>query len=280
MSVYSEAVVAQIELAEWLSSAQYRLLSGRKSNETFRTLTLMVAAADPFTVTDDLLGVIEASSRSLDDWILHDDDPIVPRGWLWLPRPVEVAEGRPAIKALVWAWTGDRLIVLPFIGIEHFTEPPPNWPKHVTVTPDYMFSWHSGVPISRVEVHETHEERRGRDHIEGTLRFLAATMAFARQRVVSIEPERLPRSIRRRESRAVERSPDAVNVIKLRVEERRNERADEHRTVDWSCQWLVSGYWRRVNSATSDRRIWVAPHRRGPADKPLRATARVFRIVR
>lgn len=45
--------------------------------------------------------------------------------------------------------------------------------------------------------------------------------------------------------------------------------------VDWSCRWMVRGHWRAqfYPSSNCHRPLWITPHVKGPATKPLKTEA-------
>jgi hypothetical protein len=89
-----------------------------------------------------------------------------------------------------------------------------------------------------------------------------------------------------------------VSVVLLRRSCSQAEPTGEHKPVDWSCQWVVQGFWRhtRVPAGVEHHhprpggrdgcRVcgepihWVKPHLRGPEDKPLKASDQLFRLSR
>ncbi len=92
----------------------------------------------------------------------------------------------------------------------------------------------------------------------------------------------LNRSARRRIARVLDREP-VVKVVELRRREYQRRDESRERDVEYTCQWFVRGHWRNhFFPASGERRpLWIAPHVKGPADKPLkvpRATA--YEVVR
>lgn len=52
----------------------------------------------------------------------------------------------------------------------------------------------------------------------------------------------------------------------------------EGEPVNWSCQWWVSGHWRRQWYPTSQthKLVYITPYIKGPADKPLKEAVRLM----
>lgn len=85
--------------------------------------------------------------------------------------------------------------------------------------------------------------------------------------------------------------PDRVTVIQLRARESKGQ-ADGETQVEWSHRWWNKGHWKwqvcgpnhplaqELAVGVFRARIWVAPYVKGPADKPLVLTDKVYAVVR
>jgi len=73
---------------------------------------------------------------------------------------------------------------------------------------------------------------------------------------------------------------DDINVVQLRQVD--YARHGQTSVVDWSHRWIVNGHWRQQWYPTQQehRVIWIPPHIKGPADKPLVVNDRVFSVSR
>lgn len=104
------------------------------------------------------------------------------------------------------------------------------------------------------------------------IKLVYTTFAFIDQRILdapAAEPIRNRNAVRRL-GIGPERTLPTVRVVRLRPRER-EESSGERRTVEWSHQWLVRGHWRQqyYRSDNTRRPLWIAPHIKGPSDKPL-----------
>jgi hypothetical protein len=85
----------------------------------------------------------------------------------------------------------------------------------------------------------------------------------------------VPRPDRRRAQRAGITTP----VVLVDVRGTRREATDpQHTAVDWSHRWVVGGHWRSQPHGPGGqhrRPTWIAPHIKGPADKPLIGKERI-----
>lgn len=113
------------------------------------------------------------------------------------------------------------------------------------------------------------------------LRFLQALWRLMGQRVAVGMSSRPSRPARRQLAREHPTYPEKyVTVITLRRP--KGEPTGDHRSIDWSMRWIVSGHWRwQPYKDGTHRQIWIAPYTKGPEDKPLVVRgARVFRLAR
>jgi hypothetical protein len=81
--------------------------------------------------------------------------------------------------------------------------------------------------------------------------------------------------------------PTETQVIQLRKRYYNSENlSDSAKNVDYSYRWFVVGHWRwqpYKNQETKEvehKRIWISPYIKGPEDKPLKTTPKVFALVR
>lgn len=118
------------------------------------------------------------------------------------------------------------------------------------------------------------------EHNRTVIRLFATMLSFLQQRIMVPCPEGASRATRRRAM--VQRQAEAeVNVIKLRSLLYREHR-EGAREVEWQCQWMVRGHWRDqwYSSLSKHQPIFISPHIKGPAGKPLKNAQRMFAVVR
>lgn len=118
------------------------------------------------------------------------------------------------------------------------------------------------------------------DHDEDR-RLVMALMLLLESTIVVSESVSIARPQRRRAARAG--LPASVRVVRLRRASH-HERADgDDSGTEWTHRWIVSGHWRNqaCGPKQSERRLtWVAPHIKGPDDKPLVIRPTVRALVR
>jgi hypothetical protein len=109
---------------------------------------------------------------------------------------------------------------------------------------------------------------------------LLASWVLMQQSLAWTEREHADRGERRRWMRSG-RTPAEILVVKLRRMQERPEPLSEE-LVAWSHRWLVGGHWRQqfYPSTQSHKPVWISPHVKGPADKPLVLKEKVTAWVR
>lgn len=119
---------------------------------------------------------------------------------------------------------------------------------------------------------------------EGWGSLIQALFKFMDQKIVGVERQGPPRPERRRMKRA--KMPIwEVKVISLRRYQQGTgiQVQAPGGTIDWQCQWTVSGHWRKqpYPAKGTVEVIWIEPYIKGPEDKPLRdPTKSIFSVRR
>lgn len=114
------------------------------------------------------------------------------------------------------------------------------------------------------------------------IRLFATMLAFIHQRILISFPQDASRPSRRRAEQAGRTAANSVNVIRLRAISRRSGNVSDEEIVDWTCRWIVRGHWREQWYPSLDRHqpVFINPYIKGPDDKPLKDTSRLFAVVR
>jgi len=114
---------------------------------------------------------------------------------------------------------------------------------------------------------------------ETDLKLFAAMLTFLQQKIMMPVRQSPTRAMRRQAERE-KRSIPPINVIKLRhhVYKKTGEQSD----VEWAWQWVVRGHWRDqwYPSIKRHQPIWISPYMKGPEDKPVKETERMFAVIR
>jgi len=105
----------------------------------------------------------------------------------------------------------------------------------------------------------------------------AAWLLMQQPKIIESTDVERPRAERKRDARqGLSTSP--VRILELRrAAPDRDAAAAQGGPGDYTCRWLVSGHWRQhwYPKRQVHRPVWIAPHLKGPEDKPLRTTETV-----
>lgn len=109
---------------------------------------------------------------------------------------------------------------------------------------------------------------------------ILATWLLMQQSLTVVERSRGDRPERRRYARLG--LPAELLIVRLRRLESMPKPETGGDRPDWSHRWLVSGHWRQqyYPSQGGNSPIWINPHVKGPADRPLVVKERVTAWVR
>jgi hypothetical protein len=111
-------------------------------------------------------------------------------------------------------------------------------------------------------------------------KLLAALWAITKTPIISMVSSRPPRHVARRSER--EGRHANVKILRLGGEHRGHVSALDSATRDWKHSWIVRPHWRwqAHGPGRAERKlILVGPYKKGPEDKPLIGSERVWRVV-
>ena len=137
-----------------------------------------------------------------------------------------------------------------------------------------MFSLDRDIP--RFIEHGTYEEYQ--DERLQFIQWICTASTFIEQQILASERHPSPRRLKKQYTTV---APE-VHVVTLR-KERHDTHQKSHADIEYSCRWWVRGHWRNqwFPSRRQHAPMWIAPHTKGPQDKPLRAMApTVHRVSR
>lgn len=159
-----------------------------------------------------------------------------------------------------------------FINAEYLVNAP-----HKLI-PAISFAWpQNGVTIDRSDFAGTSDSQQST--------ISSATLAWtffhmSMQTIASRESVKVPRAMGKR-WRKME-MPKLVTVVQLRRKSSPTDHPGES-NVDWQHRWIVRGHWRMAACGvgrTERRPTWVAAYVKGPDDKPLMQTNKVYDLIR
>lgn len=252
-----------------------------------RILTQM-RRADPIYIDPDMMTVIESAYPTFTPEPLSPTDLITNWGFIALPRPFyykvsdddEVREdGKIAFRYIMWGIENHKyaggteqsvLLVTIWRGPNDKDDYPEmswgNWPYLITLVP-WALDGKTTYPNELGQWHQVAQK------LETIWRLMLQTITIKTQM-------RASRSTNKRLEKS-DYTRRGVTVITLRRP--KSESSGEHRDVEWTKRWLVSGHWRNqwFPSLGMHKQILINPYIKGPLDKPLEIRdRRVFQLVR
>jgi len=113
-------------------------------------------------------------------------------------------------------------------------------------------------------------------------RIMATCTTMMQQRIAVTAPVEIDRATRRRLVRAGLPPAPNIRLIDLRRPTEREGHPGPGSPVEWSHRWIVDGHWRNQWHPAEKKHqpVWIAPHVKGPEDKPLVVGERVYRWSR
>ena len=133
--------------------------------------------------------------------------------------------------------------------------------------------WPVADPLGRADLIVSGEWHQA-SYVEDRKLYAAFVTLLHQEGIAQTTTEWPARPVVRRVQRAgLPREAASVRVVRLReVKENTTHEHDGEDRREWSHRWIVQGHWRnaRVGAGRTQRRlVWVSPHVKGPADKPL-----------
>lgn len=238
--------------------------------------------------------------------ILGDLGAPAAAGWWWFEEPIPVqtliSSGEEApVVALLWrrelsasgkprTWFTTFVMndSVPWSGAARDGRFP---------TPTTSWIWSDDVPLGQLE----ERLRRGYDKVtpksgaeaagmDVTVaasvwfsKFFLASGVWLRQRIAVTSRGQGTRQVSRQIAREHNlTAPPVVEIVALRRNEVAIERSTQPSNREFSCRWIVHGFWRnQFYPSTGKHNLkWIDSYIKGPADKPLKTAARIYAVTR
>jgi hypothetical protein len=261
-----------------------------------------------YRVTHDMCLLVEAAAASLDSTDRWDRTlPPTSHGIVRFDRGLRIQDARGKVMRLDWLlWgpasshdhTRSGQIFLMFN--DHLTNPDDVFDDLTAEKQDWLRrnvgrwgfigmsnTWHD-ERVGPEDMEQSEEylnkvrEETGIEPIPSTnvTRYFHALFLLLNQTLVSTSEDIPERAARRRAKK--QNIPDRVTVISLRRHEN-YQRHEGETDVEWQHRWVVRGHWRwqpHGEGRKQRTRIYIAPHIKGPDDKPLIITDKVYNLYR
>lgn len=213
-----------------------------------------VERAQLWWIAEDMVDVLSTAAPSMPSQTLIESDVPDPAGLVFMERPIVVDEC--VVQAITWQ-VYDGIVKHdgiedhygPAIEVRCFTNA-----EEMGWMESACLYWEFGATGDRPP-----------------LQCLAALWTLSGQSAISdSRPAVAGRHARRRCLRAgLPPEATSMRVVELRRQSSRD--GGDGGSVDYSHRWIVSGHWRNqwMPSIETHRLQWIAPHVKGPDDKPL-----------
>lgn len=268
----------------------------------------VLESAYAFHVDAEMTPLIRFAATSLDEEVLWQKEVFpTSRGFLIFDDPVasrEIRQRNMRDTAIVWHWAGNKqgqagVWVTMYsrwddpqdeVSVElreqyGDTQVRRLGPLHISHT--QFIPWGKSLgPATRimdadeVAAYAASGDPIGADTPVGNpFRTLYATLALMGQTVTDVKDETLSPALKRHLGK--KRIPPRVVIITLRRTE--GSRQPGETMVDWAYRWITRGHWRKQPCGVGRgeiRVIWIADFVKGPADKPLHISDKVYDLRR
>jgi hypothetical protein len=237
---------------------------------SIKQLGVALSSAEVYFWSADLCHAIVEASAELPRIQLDGVAPVGLSGWYyfdgWLPSLALKGQSHPEmVMGLLWYIQGSQLVIVEIVSCDPSLKAEDD--------PDVLFAQ------SYYSLSSTYSDQ------DAAVRFVVTSWLFLAQEVITTVVSRPPRFWRRaqrfwRKQKGDDRS---IRIVVLRRTQHAGHQDNESRDVEWACQWLVRGYWRRRWSPSQLRYqpVWVRAHIKGPADKPLKTNrTTLYAVVR
>lgn len=311
-----DAHASALTLIENLITHSYRQPAHRRQDlvHQWKADRALLSAAETFTWSPAVIQAVRAASESIpEDARINMWNLPTGAAWWYFEEPIPDSEVKTVtnenapLRALCFGWVRDptRASGKVFLVVAWIDDPL----RQFRICPSQVWNWEEGETLAEMKARVSKEHDHlygpggiyekasqvGREHFDRAAdvlsRFLIAGSVWLEQRVAVTTDGHIERHRRKQLVREMKRSEPRVRIVELRradhgnqTESVREELDAEGQKVNWSCRWVVDGFFRQqvCGKGRADRRlIYVWPFIKGPADKPLKPKIqKVFRVDR
>jgi hypothetical protein len=258
------------------------------SNDLDRLTTLIRNEATTFWIAPDMVDLVVSAAHSMPAQPLLASDLPTQRGFAWFPYSADVAPFRANLRGAVWQadYPSEgtmRVTWLVSRDVWHLQgkDRAMRWP----LFPCGWDDWPLGHSYRRTYDHSIGADDSSDDAVKPAIetirRLLQAMWSIMAEPYVAAEEVRVDRNATRRAQRAGLTTDGQVRVVTLRRANDRRSTGDPS-NVQWSRRWVVSAHWRNqwYPSRGVHRQRFIAPYVKGPDNKPLLISQKVFALRR
>jgi hypothetical protein len=259
--------------------------------------------AGTYAVTKNMLRVIRSGMTDARDKKLHIalsmDQLPSPNGFLWLETPIAMPTypdmNDVSVSAVAWVEgetayhdkdddhtlvQGHGIYLIPITKHVRYWDEIDKEIVPYSYWPHDLVGWTADLEWTPAETNDEYDNRNKGYKAEWLIhpagaalrQFMLCFWALSNQKIAS---GKRGRKARRRWIREIGAPPatGSVRVVTLRrYSENEAEYVGDDTGQEYSHRWIVNGHWRNqaCGAGRKDRKlIWIAPHEKGPKDKPL-----------
>jgi hypothetical protein len=249
--------------ARWQMAASYREDPRDQEMDWLEGESVHVADARSYWVTREMVDLLEGAAKTFP---LDSPSPILDcdHGFLVWQRPIRPhpGEDRHMMCGVYWRNAVAVLLMLDPDELSRVNCISP--PFDIVAAPSLRDTWPP--------------------HVKEVWRWIAACMTLMTQRIAVQSQLALDRAGRRRIMRGavLDDALLVTRVVDLRRPTTSEVASPVGAPVSWSHRWIVDGHWRNqwMPKTGTHRPMWIAPHVKGPDDRPLVVRDRVYRWKR
>lgn len=226
-------------------------------------------------VAEEMVHLVKHAAPSLPDYEFNPGQLPWRDGIVVMGVPIGESEMGASINALQWRMVDDSTCVVALLGPLAGGLGPVSWQVFYAGKTTAL-----GGALGADATVQTHLSLDG-GRIE-LVRFCHALWRMVQQRIAVQRVVPADRAERRRWERENARPLPEVTVIELRRPISRPSEGSSVMPVEWSHRWIVDGHWRNQYHPSTGTHVptWIAPHVKGPDDKPLIVKQKVHAWVR
>lgn len=239
----------------------------------------LIGGTEPFYVSPEIADLISTGAQSVPPWALRAEDLVTPHGFMYFPRaPFRVRDGLMELGAISWSLLRDIVVFMSWARL-------PNDDRH---GPNVFLRWDLGETVDAALAKQVDAQSFGHyatmaQDGSKSIKLFASAIAFIRQRVLVTTRQRADNRSAARFADAGGKVREVAIVLLRRAGPPRVPGDEQGEPVAWSCRWWVAGHWRQqpCGEDRAERRpTWIPPHIKGPEDKPIKTTPRLFAVIR
>lgn len=283
MAVY-DVIDRKWEMYSLCLNADKTLELGTHLKLVTTVLPFHLRSAEPFYWESRICDLVVGAGPSLTAWRPSPSDFLSPSGFNWFEKSIALPEIPGSfpdrMTGFLWVIDGDRVLLAASVSREGANGSVWGTLLSTPLDSDLLKSIPLTIPGDGGE-EEVRDAKQRRADLQ--VKYMAACVLFAKQRVATTKSCFIPRGVARR-NRRFSGDETEFQVVSLRRPENSPPPDRPGLPVDWQWQWMVRGHWRNQvcgEGRTERHPTWITPYIKGPDDKPFKPPSdRIFDVRR